>query len=469
MKLRLLFLFLSVAYYCSAQNKIHFNEVSLETALSIAKDKNKNVFIDTYASYCIPCKKLEKEFAHPAVAQFYNEHFVNIRVNMEKEKSKEYELEYQVVFLPTIIYVTPEGRVLTKLDKLITANELLSIGKLFSNPPNSAPLASTSTTPAPPPASRPVATAPIRNPVIPSSPAPKTKPTIKTEPTLAAAPAKSATTTTQPSAPLTKPAVREKKTVPMVSDDEGGKILYVMGQDSDDLPPAILKEEAYFRMQLMDGSHHAAAKKYLATQKDWQTEENLKFIHDFLHNTRSEEFEFLIANKAAFEAVIGEDRISQTMTILVNKELERGFPRPDLARAKKLYGYLSPADADIKAACYEMNTLYEAEKTKEFLAYAKPYMSEADLPAELLYRYSSTAVLNSKSKKTIKNCLKIAERAATIDADNAEYLYNCARLSALVKDKKKATAYLAQAQAKANGDADLTQKISGLQATLEQL
>jgi len=136
--------------------------------------------------------------------------------------------------------------------------------------------------------------------------------------------------------PGTKPSALKPEDI---EDTSGGKILYVMGQDGD-LPPEILREEAYFRMQLMDGSHHAAAEKYLETQDDWSTEVNMQFVHDFLHDARSKEFDYLIENRKAFEQLIGKLQISQSIQILVNKELERAFPRPDRKRVKKLKSYL---------------------------------------------------------------------------------------------------------------------------------
>ena len=112
-----------------------------------------------------------------------------------------------------------------------------------------------------------------------------------------------------------------------------------MGQGGD-LPPEILRQEAYFRMELMDGSHHIAAKKYLDTQTDWTTEDNMQFIHDFLYDARSKEFEFVIANREACESLLGKSAVNNTINILVNKELERAFPRPDKKRIKELKSYL---------------------------------------------------------------------------------------------------------------------------------
>jgi|GEM_PF-7106564 len=42
-------------------------------------------------------------------------------------------------------------------------------------------------------------------------------------------------------------------------------------------------------------------KKYLDTQTNWTSTENIQFIHDFLYDARYEVFEFVIANREAFE------------------------------------------------------------------------------------------------------------------------------------------------------------------------
>ena len=150
--------------------------------------------------------------------------------------------------------------------------------------------------------------------------------------------------TTQPEEPATKVVTAPADMKPVQAKDiaikpDEGKVLQVMGQ-GDALPPELLREEAYFRMRLMDGSHHEAARVYLDTQNDWSSEVNMQFIHDFLYDARSEEFEFLVAHRTAFERLLGEERVAQSIQILVQKELERAFPRPDKKRIKKLKSYL---------------------------------------------------------------------------------------------------------------------------------
>lgn len=299
MQCRFLFLLLLISTSALWGQGVVFSEVSLETAITLAKEQDKKIFIDTYASYCKPCKKLNIEFKNKALAKYLNQNYIRVKVNMESEKAEDYKNKYSIVFLPTMLFLDPYGNVNMTIDHMLSANEILAIAKHL-NGDNKKPA------------------------VVAASPPPTTQ----------KAPA--AHNTPPTAQPKTAPSVAT-----VVTDESEGKILYVMGQEGGELPPEILREEAYFRMQLMDGSHHAASTKYLETQEDWSTDVNIKFIHDFLNDARSDKFEYLIANRSAFEALLGKPRIAQSIKILVNKELERAFPRPDKERVALLTSYLN--------------------------------------------------------------------------------------------------------------------------------
>lgn len=289
---RLILLFALSVVACQAQN-IRFTETGLSSTIALAQEAGKYIFVDTYASYCKPCKKMELEFRDRAVADYFNANFINVRVDMESKFAEDFKNAYGIVFLPTLLFLDSNGNQRISVDRVVPAEELLSMGKFIigkSMPPQQ---------------------------VVTATPAHHKK--IEKQPEQAP----------------------DDTTTDDISLEPGeGKILYVMGQDGGDLPPEILKEEAYFRMELMDGSHTAAATKYLDTQTDWSTETNIRFIHDFIQDARSKEFDYLIANREKFDQILGTSTINNTINILVNKELERAFPRPDEDRIKELKSYL---------------------------------------------------------------------------------------------------------------------------------
>lgn len=77
---------------------IQFFDGSWQDALATAKKEKKLIFMDAYAAWCRPCKIMaEGAFKEKAVGEFFNEHFINFKMDMEKHAegprlSKKYEL-----------------------------------------------------------------------------------------------------------------------------------------------------------------------------------------------------------------------------------------------------------------------------------------------------------------------------------------------------------------------------------------
>jgi len=447
--LRFTFLFILFGTLSYGQS-IRFVEADLETAIRLAKSQNKNIFIDTYASYCKPCKKMDVEFRDQSLANYFNNNFVNVKVNMEKEKAEAFKSAYSIVFLPTLLFLNPEGNMRMSIDHLINAKDLLKMGQhingdhLVSSTPKPAPKAS-----------------PKAPPTQTTSATPKPK-TTTTQPIAKAQPS------TSPKQPSTTPPTATPKPSEIEADDNS-KILYVMGQDAENLPPEILREEAYFRMQLMDGSHKAAAQKYLDSQKDWSTEENMRFIHDFLNDARSKEFGFLIENRTAFENILSKKVIAQSISILVNKELERAYPRPDKQRVEQLLSYTGAANPALGASVYELNNIYASGKTEQFLTQAKEIIFEDGITdATILYRYSMVVSRKDGSKRSLKKCLQLAEKSVALDPHKSLYNYNAAQIALLLKDKKKALTFAREAD-RLNDDPAHQEMIDKMLGLIEEL
>ncbi len=439
LRLTILLLFLSTLTFGQS---IRFMETDLETAIGIAKSQNKNIFVDTYASYCNPCKKMDIEFRDQKLASYFNNNFVNVKVNMEKSNADAYKSAYDIVWLPTLLFINPEGDMRMSIDQLITAKDLLKMGKHINGENIVAQ---------PQPAAKPVTpTSPTPEPIVEAKP--KANPQNNT--TITPAPKKP--TETKPASTLTTP-------------EEEGKILYVMGEDSENLPPEILRQEAYFRMQLMDGSHKAAAQKYLATQEDWSTEENMRFIHDFLNDARSKEFGFMIENRIAFENILSKEVVAQSINILVNKELERAYPRPGEQRVKQLLSYTGMANPELGARVYALNNVYATDDVKKFLSEGKALVFEDGVTdAQLLYRYSMEMSKGNDSKKSLKKSMQLAEKSIALDPSESTYHYNAAQIAIMLKNKKKAKAF-AQKANRLNEDDSFQKTIDELMKVIEGL
>ena len=81
----------------------NFRHISFDEAIAAAKQENKMVFIDFYTDWCGPCKMMAKEvFPQKKVGDYFNEKFVCVKFNAEKE-GKELAARYQVKAYPTFI------------------------------------------------------------------------------------------------------------------------------------------------------------------------------------------------------------------------------------------------------------------------------------------------------------------------------------------------------------------------------
>lgn len=110
----------------SISAQIKFTDQSLDLAIEKAKKEKKYVFVDVYAEWCTPCKRMAATaFVDDSVATFYNAYFLNVRVDAEKNTGPEVKKKYKVNAYPTLLYITPDGELIKKVVGALSAKELL--------------------------------------------------------------------------------------------------------------------------------------------------------------------------------------------------------------------------------------------------------------------------------------------------------------------------------------------------------
>ena len=89
---------------------VHFEHLTLQEALNKAKTENKLVFMDCYTTWCGPCIYMtDKIFPQKEVGDFFNKHFINIKVDMEKGEGPELMKKYGITAFPTFLILLPDG------------------------------------------------------------------------------------------------------------------------------------------------------------------------------------------------------------------------------------------------------------------------------------------------------------------------------------------------------------------------
>lgn len=92
-------------------------EKSFDEAMKKARTSGKPVFVHFWADWCGWCHRLDRTtYVDPAVVELARD-FVSVKVNIEgSRKEMDVAMRYEVVSLPTIVFLSPEGRPILRLN-----------------------------------------------------------------------------------------------------------------------------------------------------------------------------------------------------------------------------------------------------------------------------------------------------------------------------------------------------------------
>jgi len=114
-----------------AENGIKFFKGTLKEAQELAASEHKLIFMDAYASWCGPCKRMAKDvFTDETVAAFYNKHFINLKIDMEKGEGPQLASKYRVRSYPTLLFIDEKGTVVHAAKGGRPADQFIGLGKL---------------------------------------------------------------------------------------------------------------------------------------------------------------------------------------------------------------------------------------------------------------------------------------------------------------------------------------------------
>lgn len=118
-----------------AQETINFETGTFKELLAKAKKENKLLFIDAYAVWCGPCKLMEKNiFPLPAVRNYYDTHFINARIDMEKGEGLDIARKYEVRSFPSYLFLNGDGEVVMRNYGYMGEQDFIAIGTVANNP-----------------------------------------------------------------------------------------------------------------------------------------------------------------------------------------------------------------------------------------------------------------------------------------------------------------------------------------------
>ena len=126
-------LLLGLLFFCAVQvyaSGIDFVEKKTwKEILGLAKKKNKLIFLDAYTTWCGPCKYLQQNvFTDGGVADFFNENFINVQLDMEQGEGKNLSTHYNIRSYPTLLFIDGNGLIVHKAIGAMEAGDFLDLG-----------------------------------------------------------------------------------------------------------------------------------------------------------------------------------------------------------------------------------------------------------------------------------------------------------------------------------------------------
>jgi thioredoxin-related protein len=151
-KYKILILILNASLLCAAQDTagIKFESgLNWQQVIEKAKAENKYIFVDCYATWCKPCKQMDKMiYPNNAVGKYTNERFVSLKLQMDSTSkdndfikklypaAREFEKQYSIQILPTYLFFSSDGTVVHKSTGTKTVSEFLTVLKESTQPEN---------------------------------------------------------------------------------------------------------------------------------------------------------------------------------------------------------------------------------------------------------------------------------------------------------------------------------------------
>lgn len=109
---------------------IEFIEGDWKAALAKAKEEKKLIFVDAYAEWCGPCKMMARTvFTQKAAGDFYNEKFINFKIDMEKGEGPAFGRKYPIRAYPTLMFIDYDGELVHQKVGSQSLTKLIALGE----------------------------------------------------------------------------------------------------------------------------------------------------------------------------------------------------------------------------------------------------------------------------------------------------------------------------------------------------
>ncbi len=311
---------------------IEFTHGTWKEIKAKAEKENKLIFMDAYAEWCGPCKKMAKDvFTQKEVGDHFNAKFVNVKMDMEKGEGIGLSQDFGIQAYPTLLFINSDGDVVHRAVGYHTTDLLIGLGGAAEDP--------------------------------------------------------------------------NRNTGFITARYEKG-----------DRSPELLHNLAMARYDAMDGTYVKVAEEYLATQKDWGTDDNLSFIFRMTDDLDSKMADYLMSNRQAFEGKFGKEAVTSKVDELVQNTIAHAETEADLKKVEALYAKTYPERAAEMSGQLKMGFYAQREDWKNFAKVANAHFKK--FPAEdwtLLNEMAWLYYQTVDGKKELKCALGWAKQSVKME------------------------------------------------------
>lgn len=119
----------------SQADEIVFRPLDFAGAKQAAGAEGKLVFLDASTSWCSPCRWMERNvFTDKAVADYFNNEFINIKIDCEKGEGVELTKQYGIKSFPTYLFIDENGTLIYRTQSRMEVAAFLTQAKRANNP-----------------------------------------------------------------------------------------------------------------------------------------------------------------------------------------------------------------------------------------------------------------------------------------------------------------------------------------------
>jgi thiol-disulfide isomerase/thioredoxin len=138
MKKGIILLFVAVAVIAhvgNAQGVSFEHDMPFKDALAKAKAEGKLIFMDCYTTWCGPCKMLTNNtFPDPTLGAYFNQRYINLKMDMEKGEGPELQAQFGVRAYPTLLWIDGNGAVKHRAMGYMDPNGLMAQAQSIVSP-----------------------------------------------------------------------------------------------------------------------------------------------------------------------------------------------------------------------------------------------------------------------------------------------------------------------------------------------